>query len=160
MKYCSYCGCELKENANFCEKCGKQVVGVNIISDKPTNPNQLVCPYCGSSNIQVQMVSENVNPGCFTILLYIFLAITLIGIPIMIIFLLLKGKKSIVRKFYVCQTCGKSFNSSRSLNGQSEEVENPVAILVLLIILGIVIYFSIKNFASIESLIKYLNIIK
>lgn len=67
---------------------------------------QNVCKRCGSSNINIQIISKNKNSGCLTILFYIVIACTIVGIPIMIIYLLLKGKKTTTEKQCICQNCG------------------------------------------------------
>ena len=69
----------------------------------------MVCPKCGSNNVNVQIVSQTKNRGCFTILIYILLALTIIGIPIMILIAILRGKKTTNKKFNVCQNCGHTW---------------------------------------------------
>lgn len=65
------------------------------------------CPNCKSDNVSVQMVSEQQRRGCLTVLLYIFLACTIIGLILLIP--LLRGQKSKTNKYYVCQNCGHSW---------------------------------------------------
>ena len=65
----------------------------------------MVCPKCGSENVQVQAVAETKKRGCFTVLLYIFL----LFIPIIgwiALFMLLRGKKSKTVSYALCQNCG------------------------------------------------------
>lgn len=65
----------------------------------------MVCPKCGSNNMQVQAVAEMKKRGCLTILLYIIL----ICIPVIGwigLFFLLRGRKSKTVTYAVCQKCG------------------------------------------------------
>ena len=65
----------------------------------------MICPKCGSENIQVQALAETKKRGCFTVLLYIFL----LFIPIIgwiALFMLLRGKKSKTVSYALCQNCG------------------------------------------------------
>lgn len=112
MGYCTNCGKEINDKENYCSNCGGNIT-TKTDTDKST---RLKCPHCGSNNIQVQIVSQNQRTGCFKILLYILLAITIVGIPIMILILLLRGKKTVNRKYYVCQSCGNTFNPAPSNN--------------------------------------------
>ncbi len=118
MKYCPNCGSPLANNGSFCGKCGYKVnntmaspqTQMNNAIQNPqyqvNNHNKLCCPRCGSPNVSVQMVTKNKETGCLTIILYLILTFTLVGIPIMILILLLKGKKTEVSKCQVCQNCG------------------------------------------------------
>lgn len=65
----------------------------------------MVCPKCGSENVQVQAVAETKKRGCFVVLLYIFL----LCIPVIgwiALFMLLRGKKSKTVSYALCQNCG------------------------------------------------------
>ncbi len=68
---------------------------------------KLICPNCHSDNISVQMVAEQKKRSFLTILIYILLACTVIGLIILIP--LMRGQKSKTRKYYVCQNCGKNW---------------------------------------------------
>ena len=68
---------------------------------------KLTCPNCHSDKESVQMVSEQQRRGCFTVLLYILLACTIIGLILLIP--LLRGQKSKTKKYYVCQNCGHNW---------------------------------------------------
>lgn len=70
---------------------------------------QLRCPRCGSTNVSVQKVSEMKKRGCLSILLLILLALTIVGIPIVIIWVILRGRKTVTKTYAVCQTCGHSW---------------------------------------------------
>jgi hypothetical protein len=64
------------------------------------------CIKCGRENVQVQVVSETQKRGCLSVLLYIIL----LCIPVIgwiALFMLLRGRKSKTRNYYVCQNCGK-----------------------------------------------------
>jgi hypothetical protein len=66
----------------------------------------MVCPKCGSKNIQIQVVSEMKKRGCLTVLFYILL----LCIPVIgwiALFALLRGRKSEQHSEAVCQSCGK-----------------------------------------------------
>lgn len=66
----------------------------------------MICPKCGSDKINVQVISQPRRRGCFKIFLYILLACTIIGIPIMILIAVLRGRKTTNRTIKVCQNCG------------------------------------------------------
>lgn len=61
------------------------------------------CPRCGGA-MTVQMVSEPNKAGCFTYLLYILLAITILGLLILIPLLLRNKTKNAT--YAICQNCG------------------------------------------------------
>ena len=116
MNYCSSCGEKIGENQKFCPNCGNNINGTEP-AKKIVDPNKLVCPHCGSDNVQVQIVSQNKNTGCLMVFVYVLLALTIVGIPIMILILLLKGTKSVNKKYYVCQNCGRTFNPNPFTGG-------------------------------------------
>lgn len=65
----------------------------------------MICPKCGNDNVQMQAVAEQKKRGCLTVLLFLIL----ICIPILgwiVLFSLLRGKKSKTRTYAVCQSCG------------------------------------------------------
>lgn len=64
----------------------------------------MVCPKCGSNNVIVQAVAEQKKRGCISILFYIILACTVVGLIILIP--LLRGNKSKTKTYAVCQNCG------------------------------------------------------
>lgn len=68
---------------------------------------KLYCPNCKSDNVSVQLVSEQQRRGCLTVLLYIILACTIIGLILLIP--LLRGQKSKTKKYNVCQNCGHTW---------------------------------------------------
>lgn len=63
------------------------------------------CKKCGSNNVNVQAVSETNKRGCLTTLLMIIL----LFVPIigwLVLFFLLRGRKSKTKTMMVCQDCG------------------------------------------------------
>ena len=64
---------------------------------------QKICPSCGGS-MTIQTVTEAKKTGCGTILLYILLAVTVLGLLI-VIPLALRNKTETVT-YSVCQNCG------------------------------------------------------
>ncbi len=65
----------------------------------------MTCPKCKGNNVQVQVVSEAKRRGFFTILLYIIL-IAFVGIGWVILFFLLRGRKTKTVNYAICQNCG------------------------------------------------------
>ena len=109
--FCSNCGNKLPENSRFCNNCGAQTtVDANAkkIPLQPTQSNQPThiksCPKCKSTNIQFQTVTESRKTGCLEVLLYIFLAVTIIGWLILIPLALRKNTYTVT--YNVCQNCG------------------------------------------------------
>lgn len=64
----------------------------------------MVCPKCGSSNVNVQIVAEQKKRGCLMSIVWIILAICTLGAIIWIPLLIRKGSKT--RAYAVCQNCG------------------------------------------------------
>lgn len=62
-----------------------------------------ICPRCGSI-MTIQTVSESRNAGCLTIAFYVFLALTIFGL--LIIIPLMLRKKTVLTSYSVCQCCG------------------------------------------------------
>lgn len=69
----------------------------------------MICPKCGSDHVSVQAVSETKKRGCISILIYIFLACTVIGLIILIP--LLRGQKSKTKTYAICQNCGHKWKA-------------------------------------------------
>ena len=74
-----------------------------------TDDYQLRCPRCGGTNVTVQTVSEMKKRGCLSILLMLLIAFTIVGIPFLIIWVILRGRKSVTKTYAVCQTCGNTW---------------------------------------------------
>lgn len=70
------------------------------------------CSRCGSDDIQYQTVTESRKTGFWTIVFYIALAITLIGL-LVVIPLALRRKTETVT-YAVCQNCGNRWEISRT----------------------------------------------
>lgn len=66
--------------------------------------NTKICPKCHSDNISYQTVSESKGTGCLMICLYILLALTVLGLLIVIPLWLRKKTKTVT--YAVCQSCG------------------------------------------------------
>ena len=85
----------------------------------------MVCPRCGSNNVNVQAVAEMNKRGCFKVLLYIIL----ICIPIVgwiALAFLLRGRKTKTVTYAVCQNCGyKDATDKFQQNQQSQQNQQP-----------------------------------
>lgn len=64
----------------------------------------MVCPRCGSDDIAVSTHQETKSAGCFTMLFYILLALTILGLLI-VIPLMLRSKGKLVT-ICICRNCG------------------------------------------------------
>ena len=64
----------------------------------------MICPKCKSENVQIQTVTESRKAGCLTIILYILLACTILGLLIVIPLLLRRKTETVT--YAVCQNCG------------------------------------------------------
>lgn len=64
----------------------------------------MTCPKCKSENIVFQTVSEQKSTGCLTVILYILLACTILGLLIVIPLMLRKKTETVT--YAVCQNCG------------------------------------------------------
>lgn len=62
------------------------------------------CPKCGSENIAINTYQESRGAGCFTVLFYIILAFTILGLLIVIPLMLRKKTRTVTA--CVCKTCG------------------------------------------------------
>lgn len=65
----------------------------------------MICKKCGSKNVTVQTVSVNKGRGCLTTLLWIFCALTIVGL-ILLLIPIIKKPKDKVKSYAVCQNCG------------------------------------------------------
>lgn len=149
---CPECGVKLKENIDKCFECGFPIIPKNEKSStlREDKTKALTCPNCNSDKVSVQLISKQKQTGCLTYFIYLFLALTVVGIPIIIIILLLKSKKTINQKYYVCQNCGKTFNSSLGLN-QINLHENKTLITIIFIIMTILLISIAVSFNTKES---------
>ena len=64
----------------------------------------MMCPKCKCENVSVQTVAEAKKTGIMTILLYILLACTCLGLFVVIPLMLRKKTKTVT--YAVCQDCG------------------------------------------------------
>lgn len=58
--YCRKCGNEIEASAAFCSHCGEKIVAREI------NKSQILCPYCGSGNVDVNIHKEEGNSRSVT----------------------------------------------------------------------------------------------
>ncbi|MCL1830110.1 MAG: hypothetical protein FWG21_01625 [Oscillospiraceae bacterium] len=68
----------------------------------------MVCKRCGSNNIAIQSVPINKKRGCLST----FLHILLLFVPIIgwiVLFSLIRGRRSKVVSMAVCQNCGRQW---------------------------------------------------
>lgn len=92
------------------EPMGEKVRGfVSGILTPRQRDYQLRCPRCGGTNVAVQTVSEMKKRGCLSILLLVLLALTVVGLPLVIAWVILRGRKSVTKTYAVCQTCGNTW---------------------------------------------------
>ena len=66
--------------------------------------DRMTCPRCGSHNVQVQLTEKQKKRGCLMSILWIFLALSIVGLIILIPLLTKKGSKTLT--WAVCQKCG------------------------------------------------------
>ena len=64
----------------------------------------MTCKKCGSDNISYQTVTESRKTGCLTILIYLILAISVLGWVVLIPLLLRRKNEALT--YAVCQNCG------------------------------------------------------
>ena len=67
----------------------------------------MVCPKCGSENVNVQAVAEQKGRGCFGAIMWILLACCTFGIILLIP--LLTRKRIKAKKYAICQSCGNKW---------------------------------------------------
>lgn len=65
----------------------------------------MMCPKCKSENVDIQVIEERKKTGFFTIIWYIILACTVLGLLILIPILLRKKTRTVT--YAVCKDCGK-----------------------------------------------------
>lgn len=65
----------------------------------------MVCPKCGSNNVNVQTVAEQKGRGCLGVLMWVLLAFCTFGI-ILLVLPALTRKKSKTKTYAICQNCG------------------------------------------------------
>lgn len=98
----------IMDNVGYCDTC---MVRYNhdqfVFPQQPLPPHmspQRRCPRCNSDHIFYQTVTESKDIGCGTIFLYLFLAITILGLLVLIPILLSSKTQTVT--YATCQTCG------------------------------------------------------
>lgn len=146
--YCIECGNLIKNNVEECPKCG---CPITLNNDNFENiSEEIFCPNCHSKDIKIQIVSQKEKRGCLAICLYILLAITIVGIPIVILILLARGNKTSNYKYWICQKCGNTF-----VPNQYNKTNNVSAIILIIIIAILILVFGISNDGLSGSSINY-----
>lgn len=65
----------------------------------------MICSNCKCEDIDIQVIEERKKAGLFLVLWYIFLAMTVLGLFILIPMLMRKKTKTVT--YAVCKNCGK-----------------------------------------------------
>lgn len=129
---CPSCGKMILRSYRFCSECGQptnfpaepapepyhyrpspveyiQQEATQPVVERPAPRNQerkvRRCPSCQSTNIQYQTVTEARGTGCMTVFLYVLLALTILGLLIVIPLMLRKKTNTVT--YAICQDCGK-----------------------------------------------------
>lgn len=104
-----------RENAFYSEAPAKKEAypteAPRTIQNADADRSKRKCAKCGG-DMTVQVVTEQENAGCFTILLYIILALTVVGLLIVIPLALRKKTETVT--YAVCQKCGNKIELSRT----------------------------------------------
>lgn len=146
--YCIECGNLIKNNVEECPECG---CPITLNNDNFENiSEEIFCPNCHSKDIKIQIVAQKEKRGCLAICLYILLAITIVGIPIVILILLARGNKTSNYKYWICQKCGNTF-----VPNQYNKTNNVSAIILIIIIAILILVFGISNDGLSGSSINY-----
>ena len=124
--HCHKCGEKVYADMKFCNKCGTDIRDLfhehaNETNTDHSNDGQphtaperfegkyLSCQRCGGP-VVVQTVSESRDDGCMMMLLYILLAVTILGLLIVIPLAL--RKKTELHTYATCQRCGYRYRIS------------------------------------------------
>lgn len=67
----------------------------------------MTCKKCGGHNISVQNVAEQKKRGCFSVMMWILLAVCTCGLILIIPALSRNGSKTV--SYAVCNDCGNSW---------------------------------------------------
>ena len=113
--YCKNCGKQLEDSAKFCSVCGTRTDNAPaapisppprpvVIHAQPQGTSLHPCPKCKGRHVQFQTVTETKETGCMTVLFYIFLAVTILGLLVLIPILLSNKTKTVT--YGICQSCG------------------------------------------------------
>lgn len=142
--YCIECGTLLENGCEECSKCGCPVVSTPVNNSVVEKKDEIICPKCHSNDIKVQIVAQKEKRGCGSILCYLLLAVTIVGIPIVLLILLARGNKTNNYKYWVCQRCGNTFVPDIS-------PKQNTWLITLCVIIGIFVFISIISMNGIES---------
>ena len=112
-RFCENCGQPLNDGIRFCGNCGAPVpapapaqspAAAALARTAPAPAKKtFTCPKCGGT-MTVQTVVEDNPAGCGLILFYILLAVTILGLFILVPMLLRKKTETVT--YAVCQSCG------------------------------------------------------
>lgn len=114
-RFCENCGQPLNDGIKFCGNCGAPVPApAPVQSPAAATPARaapapapakktFTCPKCGGT-MTVQTVVEDNPAGCGTIIMYVILAITILGLLVLIPMLMRKKTETVT--YAVCQNCG------------------------------------------------------
>lgn len=114
-RFCENCGQPLNDGIRFCGNCGAPVLApapapapAQTAPPSPAaakSPMKKLppCPKCGGQ-LTVQTVVEDNPAGCGLILFYILLAVTILGLLILVPMLMRKKTETVT--YAVCQSCG------------------------------------------------------
>ncbi len=67
----------------------------------------MVCPKCGNDDVAISTYQESRDVGCFTVALYILLAVTILGLLIVIPLMLRNRSKTVT--MCICKNCGNKW---------------------------------------------------
>ena len=108
-RFCENCGQPLNDGIKFCGNCGAPVSAPAPAQTpapaavKAPAKKGPTCPKCGGE-MKIQTVVEDNPMGCGLILVYLILAVTIIGLLVLIP--MLAHKKTETVTYAVCQSCG------------------------------------------------------
>ena len=146
--YCIECGKEIKNNAQECSACGCPV-HLDIDNNIEETEN-VICPNCHSNDIKIQLIAQKEKRGCLSICFYIILALSIIGIPIVLLILLARGNKTINYKYWVCQKCGNTFVPS-----QFNKNNKPVNAIIIFLFIVLILFGILSNDGISSSSVNY-----
>ena len=108
--YCRKCGTKLPADSVFCNKCGSSVNEfANPVQKKEPTVPSVKCSRCGGHHIRYDTVTEDVPAGCSTGCLYVLLALTILGLLIVIPLMLRKKTETVT--YAVCLDCGNRWKA-------------------------------------------------
>ena len=108
IRRCVNCGSEIDPGVKFCPDCGNSTTQFNRTSSTQNKWRPYYarnCARCGSQSISYDTVVESNEAGCMTCLLYVFLALTIFGLLIVIPLMLRSNTRTVT--YAVCQNCGR-----------------------------------------------------